>query len=112
MTLPYQLEDIHLLRCSLLPGELLTFLDDIETWSNLLESYPDITEIPNFVSNARFQIQLHSARVWFEVELPRLLYGTMSVVHAKGNIDRDQQERWQATVEQKLEEIKDSEWVL
>jgi hypothetical protein len=111
MTLTNQLEDLHLLQCSLLPGELLIFLDDIETWSSLLEACPDITDTLN-ISDARFQIQIDNAHVWFEVELPRLYPDIVPMVSIKGNIAKEEQERWQNIVKQKSQELGDSELVL
>jgi hypothetical protein len=108
MTLTRQLEDLHLLQCSLLPGEILSFFDDVDPWPNLLEAYPDIHDTPN-ISEARFQIKLDNASVWFEVELPRLYPDTVPVVSVKGSIARDEQERWQAVVKQKIQELEDSE---
>jgi hypothetical protein len=110
MTLTNQLEDLHLLRCSLLPGELLIFLDDSDTWCSLLESYPDIAYSPtgNF-SDAHFQIKLDNTNIWFEVELPRFYPGTPPIVFVKGDIAREIQERWQTVVKQTLQELEGSE---
>jgi len=55
MALNRQLEELRLLQSSLLPGELLIFLDDVDTWSSLLAAYPDIHYEPNVsLAEARF----------------------------------------------------------
>jgi len=92
MTLTRQLEELQLLQCSLLPGELLTFLDNVE--------------------KARFQVKLDNAHVWFEAELPRLYPSVWPVISVKGDIARDEQARWQGTVKEKMQELHGSEYLL
>jgi hypothetical protein len=108
MTLTRQLEELQLLQCSLLPGELLTFLDNVESWSSLLETYPDILDTSN-IPEARFQVKLDNAHVWFEAELPRLYPSVWPVISVKGDIARDEQARWQGTVKEKMQELHGSE---
>ena len=38
-----QLEELNLLKYSLLKGEELLFIDNAYAWETLLESYPDLT---------------------------------------------------------------------
>lgn len=112
MALTRQLEEIHLLQCSLLPGELLTFLDDVEAWSSLLAAYPDTTNTPS-ISEARFEVKLNNAHLWFEVRLPHLYPGgAQPLVSVKGEtIARDEQRRWQVTVGDKIQELDGCEYV-
>jgi len=76
-----------------------------------LETYPDILDTPN-ISEARFQVKLDNAHVWFEVELPRLYPSVRPVISVKGDIGRDEQERWQGTVKEKMQELDGSEYLL
>jgi len=58
-----------------------------------------------------FQVKLDSAHIWFEVELPRLYPsgGVRPMVSVKGDIARDEQERWQGIVRDKLQELDDND---
>lgn len=70
-----QLEELQLIQCSLLPGELLTFIDIDEPqaglWNSLLDTYSEISinsETPG--TCAHFRIQLSGfTKVWFDIEL-------------------------------------------
>ena len=116
------LEEIHLLKCSLLPGELLEFSDQAALWNNLLDAYALDADCPTFDSDvssdippgpACFQVKLETnADVWFDVaygagsgELPR--------VSVKGNaLGREEQGRWQGRVAEAGAASTDSECVL
>ena len=73
---PAILEEIHLLQCSLLPGELLLFTDDAARWKALLEAYAldpdDLTlALDPPIAPAHFQVRLESSNAaWFDVVLP------------------------------------------
>jgi hypothetical protein len=130
LTLDQQLQELELIQCSLLPGELFTFIlppDDAAVWTSLLESRSSVggthsdgdgdgdgTDPP---CQARFQIRVSGARIWFEVELPSSKRTTSTTqaqarISIKGeNISRDVQERWQAAVREKMLEVGNSEWV-
>jgi hypothetical protein len=62
----------------------------------------------------RLQIKLESVNTWFEVEIPRQYAGDMKTCRpmfsVKGeNMSRPEQERWQSIIEEKLDEIADTE---
>ena len=118
------LEEIYLLKCSLLPGELLEFTDQAALWhwNDLLDAYALDADCPTFDSDvssdippgpACFQVKLETnADVWFDVaygagsgELPR--------VSVKGNaLGREEQGRWQGRVAEAGAASTDSECVL
>lgn len=112
------LEEVHLLKCSLLPGELLVFLDDRTGWNDLLESYTldqDCELTDHSSTAAHFQVKLESSSaVWFDVELPQD-YGAgghMASVAVKGDhLGRAEQERWQGIVSNAQRDVQDSEYV-
>ncbi|KIK94393.1 hypothetical protein PAXRUDRAFT_451946 [Paxillus rubicundulus Ve08.2h10] len=120
--LDQQLQELELIQCSLFPGELFTFIlspEDAATWTSLLESRSSVggtrsdgvaTEPP---CQARFQIRVSGARIWFEVELPSYKRTQAQVrVSVMGeNISRGVQERWQAIVREKMLELGNSECV-
>ncbi|EJF67342.1 hypothetical protein DICSQDRAFT_165165 [Dichomitus squalens LYAD-421 SS1] len=100
------LEEIHLLRYSLLPGELLEFTDQAALWNELLDAYaldPDC-EIGCEPQGAHFRVKLEaSSDVWFDVELPTDYWtaegkGQPRLSAQGDNLGRAQQERWQEIV--------------
>jgi len=111
MTLTRQLEELQLLQCSLLSGELLRFIDNAEIWSSLLAAYPDILDTPN-ISETRFQVKLDNAHIWFEVELPSNYPNARPVVSVKGDVARGEQDRWQSIVREKMQELESTEYQL
>ena len=120
-TLRKVLEEAHLLRCSLLPGELISFSEDAADWDALLDLYagdPD-AELPESPQGhpVHFEVRTEDSDVWFDVELP-LEYGSeggegIPGVAVKGpSLGRAEQQRWQAIVAEALDEVRGSECVL
>jgi len=130
MSLPLekQLEELQLINCSLLPGEVLTFLDYCKIWDELLHEYSSgtlsinkteqgIAEIPQ----ATFQVSLETWNVWFEISFPHAYAGSNSgddtgsgepQVSVKGeDTTRTEQEEWLEVVREKLAEIGETECV-
>ncbi|KAH9854296.1 hypothetical protein C2E23DRAFT_726829 [Lenzites betulinus] len=113
------LEELHLLKCCLLPGELLAFTEDAAVWDALLDAYsgnPDV-ELPPVHHAAQFVVRTDDSDVWFEVEMPweegDNSGRTIPHVAVKGsNLGRSEQERWQAVVAEALEEVRGSEYPL
>lgn len=124
-TLLRQLEEIHLLKCSLLPGESITFDPDfqgIDEWSALLDSFSqggDTAQLAAPSSPARFRIRAENRSIWFDVELPTGYRDDDSsnvqlpVVAVRGDeLGRTEQEQWQVFMrEALLEELKGAEYV-
>ncbi|KAI0095172.1 hypothetical protein BDY19DRAFT_988937 [Irpex rosettiformis] len=113
-------EELYLLKCSLLPGEFLSFQqfltpEESEGWSNYLDRYLELsaTEDHSQLPSPYFCVGINNARLWIDVRYPidtspnRLL----PVVTIKGeDITRDEQERWQSVIRERNEEVKDSEF--
>ncbi len=110
------LEELHLLKCSLLPGELLSFTEISAAWETLLDSYsldPD-AELRALHHAVQFEVRAEDSDVWFGIELPPGYKerGTMPIVSVKGhNLGRAEQERWQTVVAEAIEEVTGSECV-
>ncbi|PSR72035.1 hypothetical protein PHLCEN_2v12101 [Hermanssonia centrifuga] len=110
-TLHRQLEELNLLKCSLLPGEELIF-NDPAVWESLLDTYPDspTTDFTLPASPACFQVKTNDSPIHFEVELPRE-YGeslgqSLPRISVKGDeITRVEQERWQLLVKEQVSEL-------
>ena len=118
-----QLQELHLIRSSLIPGEQFSFVlppEDADVWSSLLEnqaydttpttdpdSIPDseLHSTPPQPCQARFSVKVRGSQVWFEIQVPsNSAHFRCADVSVKGeNISRDQQEFWQSTVRQKME---------
>ncbi|CDO73388.1 hypothetical protein BN946_scf185013.g22 [Trametes cinnabarina] len=112
------LADIHLLKCSLLPGELLTFIEDAASWESLLDAYaadPEALEPAPAMPPAQFRVRAEGSDVWFDIALPPG-YGEdarLPSVDVKGDqLGRTEQQRWQALVAEALEEVRGSEYPL
>ncbi|KAI0334037.1 hypothetical protein GY45DRAFT_1359273 [Cubamyces sp. BRFM 1775] len=120
-TLRKVLEEIHLLKCSLLPGELISFPEDAADWDALLDVYsadPD-AELPEALQqhHVQFQVRAEDSDVWFDVELPPE-YGieggeSIPSVAVKGpSLGRAEQQRWQTAVAEALDEVRGSEYLV
>jgi hypothetical protein len=111
-TLTRQLEELHLLNCSLLPGESLTFVLDTETWADMLEAYPDVSSVLGLSHlQACFEVKLQSSNIWFEVELPNSYPdGGLPPISVKGaDVTRDEQEKWTMTIRERSHELEGSQ---
>ena len=122
-----QLEELSLLRHSLLPGEdfvPFTPSDNQDGWQALLESWQesgdtaDLERAAHALPPAHFRIQAEGMDVWFELRLGDEYDGGSQqgepkyTVSVKGDtLGRKDQEAWQALVREKMEEVRDSECV-
>ncbi|KAL5494851.1 hypothetical protein ACEPAI_313 [Sanghuangporus weigelae] len=116
MSIRKQLEEIHLLQCSLIPPELFDFVlpqDDCEQWSQLLHRYTQDGQIPDDdwqpASTCRFEVRIEDGPIWFEVELPRgYPEAEAPNVFVRGkNLQRVDQERWREIVNDKLSQVRE-----
>ncbi|THU93589.1 hypothetical protein K435DRAFT_779787 [Dendrothele bispora CBS 962.96] len=122
-----QLEELQLIKFSLLPGEILLFLDHCKVWDDLLEIYSsgDVNKLPGNedmeeLPQVTFQVSLESWNVWFEVTFSKTYTGFNNVddagrsrsnVSIKGeDITRAEQEEWSNLVKEKLTEIGETEY--
>ncbi|TFK56942.1 hypothetical protein OE88DRAFT_1730373 [Heliocybe sulcata] len=118
-TLAHQLEELNLIKCSLLPDEVFLFVLDADRWQSLLDGYPDSQNLrgwPGALSPARFEVRVEDAKLWFEMDVPRAYPEgvgegkNVPVVSVKcEDVGREEQERWQRVVEERWKEVMDSE---
>ncbi|KAL5535893.1 hypothetical protein ACEPAF_3987 [Sanghuangporus sanghuang] len=118
MSIRKQLEEIHLLQCSLIPPELFASVlpqEDCEQWSQLLHRYTQDGQIPDDASDwqpastCRFEVRIEDGPIWFEVELPRgYPEAEAPNVFVRGkNLQRVDQERWREIVNDKLSQVRE-----
>lgn len=117
LTLQRQLEELNLIKCSLMPGETLRFVSG-SPWEDQLRVYSDTPELVSneHLGSARFELRVDDAKLWFDVELPQSYPsedGSVlpSVLVRGDEISRSEHERWQAIVKHLLAEVSDSEYV-
>jgi len=111
-----QLEELHLIQCSLLPNEHIVFRDsgNKHSWAQAIEKYAEDPLSPSSPpeSPASFTLRIEGSKIWFEITLaPVEGFGiSKPSVSVKGeDITRADQERWQMVVVEGFEEISDSE---
>jgi len=111
-----QLEELHLIQCSLLPNEHIVFRDsdNEQSWAQAIERYAEdpLSPLSPPESPASFTLCIEGSKIWFEITLaPVEGFGVSKPsVSVKGlNITRADQERWQMLVVEGFEEISDSE---
>ncbi|GLB43703.1 putative protein of unknown function (DUF1115) [Lyophyllum shimeji] len=117
-SLTKQLEELQLIRCSLLPDEVLLFLDDHDTWTNLVAAQTDAATISRDqrpTSAARVQVKVDAAKISFVVGIPLNYSGNIAeaapMFTVKGDeISRLEHDRWQRVIEESLKEIGDTEY--
>ncbi|KAI0694453.1 hypothetical protein BC835DRAFT_1406453 [Cytidiella melzeri] len=113
-------EELYLLKCSLLSGESLTFEEstdgDAAIWSKCLDSYPEQLEAEGhdypLPATPCFRIVLDGGRFWIDVQYPAL-HSTvvLPIVTVKGDdITRSEQQRWQNIIEEQMAEVRGSEF--
>lgn len=124
-----QLEELHLIRCSLLPGESFSFVlpqKDLAIWTSLLDAFTDagsfshnqdgvIASLTHPPCQARFDIRAVGAQTWFEVALPLCIdvdigsggNGAKSImISVKGeHVSRDAHDRWNTEIRARTAEI-------
>lgn len=113
-----QLEELHLVSCSLLPGESLSFsptADDEQIWTTLLESYPEVDVTRTPTTSARFEIKAAGSRVWFEVNIPPdywIIGDSRPVISVRGEgIVRSEQAHWENILAERMHELNGCEYV-
>ncbi|KAI0081110.1 hypothetical protein K474DRAFT_1614167 [Panus rudis PR-1116 ss-1] len=113
-----QLEEINLLKCSLMQGEQLVFdlsSEDAVRWESLLTSYPEHTPVDDeHLPCARFQVRVEGSRVWFDVEIPKdypeKSCAMSAMISVRGDtITRQEQEHWRNVIAECATELTDSE---
>ncbi|KAH8099459.1 hypothetical protein BXZ70DRAFT_1009266 [Cristinia sonorae] len=116
-TITRQLEELNLIKCSLLNDEHIA-LTDSGQWEALLQNSEDVSALPTPDSALRFQVKCENVPIWFEVNVPDD-YGAQEsnglaldgIVSVRGDqITRSEQEGWQRIVKQSSEELGESEY--
>ncbi|KAF9461937.1 hypothetical protein BDZ94DRAFT_1166781 [Collybia nuda] len=112
-----QVEELQMIQCSLLPGEIMTFIDEIDFWNNLLEIHSTTSTIPDQLPTfqAHFQVKVEAVDVWFEVLFPFRYIGDLvsccPTISVKGlYLGKIEQERLQKIVEEGINEFTGSEY--
>lgn len=126
--LAHQLEELHIIQSSLLPGERFAFVlppEDLAIWTSLLDAFTDaggvdcdavIASLTHPPGQARFQMHVVAAQISFEVELPpctdvmnlELAANAAMSISVKGDhVSRDAQERWHTEIRARTAEIDD-----
>lgn len=116
----HQLRELQLIRCSLLPGEVFSFVlpsEDTVVWSSLLDALDNGVdgeiELPTkdgFPCSARFSVRVCGLPVWFEAQIPEGPIQCSDVLVRGENISRYQQERWQSIVSESIAEVRGGEF--
>lgn len=111
-----QLEELHLIQCSLLPTEHIVFLNsgDAHSWAQAIEKYAEdpLKNVLPTESAASFTLRVEGSKIWFEITLAPVGDSGKSkpFVSVKGeDITRVDQEKWHMVIVEGLEEISDSE---
>lgn len=111
-----QLEELNVLKCSLLPGEVLSFVlppDELVQWESLVQLYsesPQAVALQNPYSACRFQIKVDHAPVRMEIELPRDYPNELAEVYVRGDtIDRSKQEKLQQIITDAQKESRETD---
>ena len=113
-----QLEEIHIISCSLLPGESLSFslaADDARAWQTSLERYPDYTDLLLPTTAAQFEVKVAGSSLWFEFIIAED-YGLAGQFHfdvsVRGeNVTRKEQADWENLIVERRGELGSSEYV-
>lgn len=123
-TVTQQLDELQLIKYSLLPNEILQFIDDSNdsTWERRLEEHnisvasSDVVSCPgaHHIRPAEFLIKIDGqVNLWFHVQMPDLRgagSSRMAVVSIKGDyLSRAEQEKWQNVIREKQREVDGAE---
>lgn len=131
--LVHQLQELHLIQSSLLPGERFAFVlpqEDLAIWTSLLDAFTDAGGLDSDAviasltgthppCQARFQMHVVAAQISFEVQLPpctdvtdleseSAINTTMSVSVKGDHVSRGAQEHWHAEIRARTAEIDDA----
>ena len=124
-TVTHQLDELNLIKYSLLPNEILQFINDSNdsTWERRLDEHDtsvalnDVISCPGarHIRPAEFLIKINGqvTKLWFQVQMPDLRGGGSSriaVVSINGDyLSRAEQEKWQDVIREKQREVEGAE---
>lgn len=117
MDLVKQVEELFLIKSSLLPTEFIEFLDNTISWQSTLDRLSSgglyDTSEPTPTAPADFLIKIEGSSLAFRISLapeyPSKSH--MFDMNIHGNIHKMEQERWMNIVREKRFEINDAEYV-
>lgn len=106
------LEELQLIQFTLLPEEVLTFLDEEgPVWAQLLRNYGEDPSSPSSWPSSPPHIQLkpRDSKIWFELQFASPDNPAPPISVKGENITRSEQQRWQDVIREKMDEIATSE---
>ena len=103
MALARQIVELVLLKCSLLPDEILEFVldqKDFEAWTEVVNVHSEGGDpSPSHISfPAHFNVKIRDIPVWFEINFPNgypLETADFDIMVRGYNMSRIEQQRWQ-----------------
>lgn len=109
-----RLEELELIRCSLLPGEVMEFIEDAEFWDDIIARYMDVdlgdSNLRIRASTSLFSIKVENRPLWLQVTMYMQSEGELVTV--KGDdMRRSVQERWADMIRAKQHDLEDNEYV-
>jgi hypothetical protein len=105
------LEEIDLLRCSLLPNEYLHYaIPEDSRWRDVLEKDASLVAGLEMNEPLAIELRVENARVRFEVSFPPGYPRMEPIVKVKGfDMGREEQVSWQDAVRQKMTDLEGHE---
>ncbi|KAF8523566.1 hypothetical protein JB92DRAFT_3109991 [Gautieria morchelliformis] len=116
MAFAQQVEELVLLKCSLLSDEALEFVlsrhEDVEAWTQTINAHSEGETLPLHVScPARFTVKIRDIPIWFEIYFPAEypLETTEFEITVRGyNISRTEQQRWQDIIQKRRAQLSEA----
>lgn len=116
MALARQIEELVLLKCSLLPDEILEFVlyqEDLQAWTQVVNAHSEGGDASPFHVScpAHFSVKIQNIPIWFEVNFPDdypLETTDFSVMVRGYNISRIEQQRWQDIIWNRRAQIREA----
>jgi hypothetical protein len=116
MAFAQQVEELVLLKCSLLSDEALEFVlsrrEDFEAWTQIINAHSEGEMLPLHVScPARFTVKIRAIHIWFEIYFPDEYPSetTEFEITVRGcNISRTEQQRWQDIIQKRRAQLNDA----
>ncbi|KAF8578534.1 hypothetical protein K439DRAFT_1638744 [Ramaria rubella] len=118
MALARQVEELVLLKCSLLPDEILDFitphLSELEAWTEVIEAHSKGKMLSSQVScPASFTVKLRGSPLWFEIQFLNeypVQTQDFNIAIRGYNISKAEQKRWQDRAQDKRAQLIEAEF--
>jgi len=97
------LEELQLIRYSLLPDERIDFSEDSSSWLEALDKLDEdsLTHVPTFNDLPSVSIRIRDVRPTFNITYTP----DLPVISVKGDISRGEQETWNSMVKERRKEF-------